>query len=368
MNIEGIKKIAFDLMGNKRGYEWRDAGAKYYHGQRAAKLAVTLRKLILPNDDSFDEILTVAAWLHDICNGDDGWADGVNVHGKMGAEKAREILKPFCTSAEIKEIAEMIEYHDDRNLTKRYRSDYLKILQDADLLDHRGTNAVWETIIYAALAGSTARQAAEWNFNKGIPMIEMHRGLVHFEVSKKIFDDKTAFYKEFVERFFAESNGDIFMRKEKAVYLKKASIQDAKAIHEMQIKSFKQLLVKYKDYDTNPAAETLDKIKERFAYDNVDHFFICLQNENIGYIRIQYVDKNTCRISQMCIGPDYQNKGYAQAAIKKIESFYPNAKKWLLDTIKQELKLRHLYEKMGYKLTGVEKNIKEGMDLVYYEK
>jgi hypothetical protein len=39
---------------------------------------------------------------------------------------------------------------------------------------------------------------------------------------------------------------------------------------------------------------------------------------------------------------------------------------WELDTIKQEGKLCHLYEKMGYKQTGREETIKEGMTLVFY--
>jgi len=210
VDLQAINKILFYLMSDKRGYEWRDIGAKYYHGQRTAKLAITLRKLILPNDDSFDEILTVAAWIHDNCNGNDGWADGKNIHGKLGAEKARKILEPFCTTSEIENIAELVEHHDDRNLTNREKSDYLKILQDADLLDHRGSNAVWETIVYAALANSTAQRTAEYNSTKGIQLIEKHRGLVHFEVSKQIFDDKAAFYKEFVKRFSAESKGELY--------------------------------------------------------------------------------------------------------------------------------------------------------------
>jgi len=209
MDLQSINKIAFDLLGNKRNHEWRDVGAKYYHGQRTAKLAVTLRKMILPKDNSFDELLTVAAWFHDVCNGDNDWADGVNIHGKLGAEKAKETLRPYCTEDEIKEITALIEHHDDRSFTKSY-SDYHKILQDADLLDHRGTNAIWETIVYAELCNRTARQTAEYNMTEGLAQIKKHRRMINFDVAKKIFDDKSSFYKEFVERFFAESNGEIF--------------------------------------------------------------------------------------------------------------------------------------------------------------
>ena len=66
--------------------------------------------------------------------------------------------------------------------------------------------------------------------------------------------------------------------------------------------------------------------------------------------------------------PEYQGNGYAQQALSAIEALYPFAKSWNLDTIKQEPKLCHLYEKMGYRRTGKENTIKEGMTLVFYEK
>ena len=61
-------------------------------------------------------------------------------------------------------------------------------------------------------------------------------------------------------------------------------------------------------------------------------------------------------------------RGYAQEAIREIEKLYPKAKKWTLDTIAQEEKLCYLYEKMGYRKTGDIHHVKEGMDIVDYEK
>ena len=152
------------------------------------------------------------------------------------------------------------------------------------------------------------------------------------------------------------------------ISLKKATIQDCNQIHKMQGIGFKALLDKYKDIETNPGAETLECIISRFQYPQIDHYFIQLQGESIGYIRINKLDEKTCRLSQMFILPDYQEKGYAQQAIKQVETLNPQAESWILDTIKQEEKLCHLYEKMGYRLTGIETNIKDGMDLVDYAK
>ena len=152
------------------------------------------------------------------------------------------------------------------------------------------------------------------------------------------------------------------------VSLKKATVQDAEAILAMQIIAFKPLLDKYQDYETSPGAETVERIRARMAHPQISSFLIQLGSENIGHIRIYAQSDTVCKLSQMFILPECQGHGYAQRAIVQVEALYPNADEWILDTIKQEEKLRHLYEKMGYLLTGTETHIKDGMDLVDYRK
>lgn len=100
---------------------------------------------------------------------------------------------------------------------------------------------------------------------------------------------------------------------------------------------------------------------------NRDVYFITLHNKNIGFLIIAN-NVSECVLIRIGILPAYQNKGYAQQAIMLAESLYPNAKTRKLDTIKQEKKLCHLYEKLGYQKTGEQKNLKEGMDLVYFSR
>jgi len=76
----------------------------------------------------------------------------------------------------------------------------------------------------------------------------------------------------------------------------------------MQIQAFASLLEKYQDFNTNPGAEKLERIVQRMRED----FTI------------------------------------------QAELLYLQDTGWTLDTIKQELKLCRLYEKMGYKPTGEE--------------
>ena len=151
------------------------------------------------------------------------------------------------------------------------------------------------------------------------------------------------------------------------ISLRKAEYADCPLIHSIQVRSFISLLQKYEDYDSNPAAESLERIQQRFDQPFTDYYLILSCDEPVGMLRVCDFGLN-CRLSPICILPEYQGKGYAQMAIMLMEKLYPEAMRWQLDTIAQEEKLCRLYEKMGYRKTGKMEQIKEGMDLIYYEK
>ena len=139
-------------------------------------------------------------------------------------------------------------------------------------------------------------------------------------------------------------------------------------VWKMQIKAFSDLLEKYQDYDSSPAAESFEKVMARYQQPWTTYYFISSGEETVGVIRV--VDKkdgNRKRISPICIMPEYRNKGYAQAAMIAVERIY-GSDNWSLDTILQEKGNLHLYEKMGYHQTGQIEKINDRMDIVYYEK
>ena len=152
------------------------------------------------------------------------------------------------------------------------------------------------------------------------------------------------------------------------IQLKKASIKDCSRIYRMQVASFLALLEKYHDMETNPAAEPLSRTEERMQLPFTDYYLILLDNAEIGGIRIVRRSDDVCRVSVIFILPEYQGFGYAQKAMLCAEALYPNAIVWQLDTILQEKKLCHLYEKLGYMRTGEFRTIQPGMDIIYYEK
>lgn len=153
------------------------------------------------------------------------------------------------------------------------------------------------------------------------------------------------------------------------IQLKKATAGDLSLIWEMQTKAFAQLYEKYRDTETSPATEKLDKIIWRFNQPETTYYFIMADGEKVGVIRV--VDcrdgKTRKRISPIFIISEYRGRGYAQQAIAAAERLH-GASHWQLDTILQEPGNCYLYEKCGYHRTGSTEVINENMTLVYYEK
>ena len=153
-----------------------------------------------------------------------------------------------------------------------------------------------------------------------------------------------------------------------AVQLVRASADDTIEIHAMQIEAFAGLPETYQEYDTSPGAESVEKVRARLEQGWTYFYFIIADGEKIGAIRV--VDpKNgdAKRISPLFIQPAYRNRGYAQQAIREAERLH-GSENWSLGTIKQEKGNCHLYEKMGYHLSGTETIVNDKMTIIGYEK
>ncbi len=150
--------------------------------------------------------------------------------------------------------------------------------------------------------------------------------------------------------------------------LKRATIEDLQTIWQMQIEAFAGLLSKYKDYDTSPGNEKIERVKMKLEQP-FTYFYFILDDENIvGAIRVVHKkDDDRKRIAPIFIMPEYRNHGYAQWAINEAEKIH-GANCWKLDTILQEPGNCYLYEKLGYVATGETKIINDKMTIVYYEK
>jgi len=202
MNLTTIKQIVKTEMSNKRSSPYNEIGDKYAHGQRTANLALWLRKQILPNDSTQDNILTVSAWFHDICN-------GVANHCQLGAKRTRELLTGYVTPKDLEQICQIIAVHDDRNRNNNY-SKVIKLHQDADHLDHFGTLDIWRSVAYTIGNNRTIKDALDFCHNTRPTEAIRWRSELHFDISKRIFDDRNRYMQSFIDRLTIEARGGIW--------------------------------------------------------------------------------------------------------------------------------------------------------------
>lgn len=152
------------------------------------------------------------------------------------------------------------------------------------------------------------------------------------------------------------------------IELKLATPSDTKLIYTMQKETFMPLLKKYKDYETSPANEPIEKTYIRINQPYTDYYLIEKEKVIVGAVRVVKEYKATCVISPIFVLPDYQGQNIAQEVIALLEQKYSDTKLWSLDTILQEKGNCHLYEKMGYRRTDLAIEVNKDMTLIGYEK
>lgn len=156
------------------------------------------------------------------------------------------------------------------------------------------------------------------------------------------------------------------------ITLQKAALNEAELLHKMKYTAFLPLYERYHDDETSPVKESIDKVIRLLQSQNTDYYFILLDTNRVGAIRIvsdgNANGKNIYRISPLFVLPEYQNRGIGYNVLLKVFDMYKQADMWRLSTIKEEKANCHLYEKCGFVRTGNEEKINKDMTIVYYEK
>ena len=123
---------------------------------------------------------------------------------------------------------------------------------------------------------------------------------------------------------------------EEVVTLRPARREEIPKIWQMQLKAFEGLLEKYQDYDTNPAAESMEKIVRRFEMEGSTYYLIMAGMEEVGVIRIvdkkdqeedlTSVDHAGLPRKRICTAGD--DRGRENPWIRSLESgYYPAGKR-----------------------------------------
>lgn len=201
MNIEKIHEIAYKAMGKRKSHLQREKGFVYYHAQRVAKLSINLRKRLFPDDATKDDVIYAAALFHDVTK-------GIEPHAVTGAHLVKSLLANECTAEELEQISRIILLHNTRK-----HGDlpfYIKIVQDADVLDHFGSMEVWLNFQYQAHEdGNVFDSIQHWESDEHKNYLEASRKSLNYELSREIFHQKEKFQLAFLERFVLEMNGEI---------------------------------------------------------------------------------------------------------------------------------------------------------------
>jgi len=202
LNLEEIQKIAADNMEGRRSHLEREAGYIYYHGLRTANLAGEILSRVDGQAPVFDPVLYTGALFHDI-------GKGYTSHNETGAGLVKDLLAGLCTEAELDRISDIVRYHCIRKNGLELDKGILAV-QDADMIDHFGTQEIWLNFLYRAYNHDTELDAVKfWDSDSYRGQTAKLRGLLNFEFSKSLFDDRVGFQELFLRRLKIEAEGRI---------------------------------------------------------------------------------------------------------------------------------------------------------------
>lgn len=147
-----------------------------------------------------------------------------------------------------------------------------------------------------------------------------------------------------------------------------ATARDADCIHRMKRQAFMPLYEIYKDDETSPAKENIEKVLRCIQKEKSCYYLITYRNSITGAVRVIEKAPGICHISPIFILPEFQNKGIGYATIQILFARFPETTIWRLETILQERRNCQLYEKCGFAVTGTQSVINEKMTLINYER
>lgn len=143
-----------------------------------------------------------------------------------------------------------------------------------------------------------------------------------------------------------------------------ASIEDAKAILDLQKLAYRSEAMIYDDYSIPPLTQTLDQIRADF--EKQLFLKITVDGRIVGSVR-GYLEQHTCYIGRLIVHPDFRNRGIGARLMKEIEASFPDALRYGLFTGHRSEGNLRLYRRLGY-TPFAERQVNDRLTLVFLEK
>ncbi len=130
------------------------------------------------------------------------------------------------------------------------------------------------------------------------------------------------------------------------ISIRKASVEDAEEILELQKLAYVSEAEILGDFTIPPLHQTIRDILSEFGC----QVFLKVEHENkiIGSVRC-FLEKGICHINRLIVHPDHQNRGIGTQLLFAAENQFPDANRYELFTSRLSEKNLHIYEKNGYK-------------------
>jgi len=191
--------IARKAMGARKALLTRETGYLLHHGQRTAEIALHLCEHLDEQGEIDRDILYAAGLFHDI-------GKGIEPHAETGAALARMLLADACTPGECGQIAALIQQHNKRGQVQVPLA--AGILQDADILDHFGAQAVWLCFLFNGFTEKGPQAALGYYESEENARYQQRSRLgLNFDYSREVFDNRLTVEQSFFTRFRDEVDG-----------------------------------------------------------------------------------------------------------------------------------------------------------------
>ncbi len=210
MNITAIKAWAeakmlqADESPLEPGYRW-------YHGVRTAKLAGLLAEQMQLDVDK--DILELGGLLHDV--GKAGYR-GPDPHGIRGARLIRAEIAHLFPPDKLERVASIVANHYQRPNSKYWRGKEapefpaeVLLVQDADILDHLGANAIWLACRYGAKELRNQEAAIQRFYQVDPPWHQESLASLNYAASRQELEHRLKFLEHFYIQWKREERGEL---------------------------------------------------------------------------------------------------------------------------------------------------------------